>query len=185
MRVHRENEEHRAWRRAHYSAADINNKLIINLRDMSHIMRSLYEGRGSQKRILIILEETGSRITQRELTERLGIQPGSASEVIAKLESADAIKRTPSETDRRTVDIELTDTGKLLASEAREQRANRHEEMFSCLTDDEKSKLLSLLEKVNADWEERYRDVGENRGHSGHHRGEYGHHGKCTAENNE
>lgn len=156
MRGNRENENHRAWRRAHYNAAGINDKLILNLRDMSHIMRSLYEGRGSQKRILIILEEIDGSITQRELTERLGIQPGSASEVIAKLEGAGAVKRTPGKTDRRTVDIELTDEGKLLASEAREQRTCRHREMFSCLTAEEKTKLLSLLEKVNADWKERY-----------------------------
>ena len=69
----------------HYQEADIPKKLIINLRDINHVMRSLYEGKGSQKRILIVLNEVGN-ITQRELTERLGIQPGSVSEVIAKLE---------------------------------------------------------------------------------------------------
>lgn len=50
-------------------------------------MRFLYEGKGSQKRILIVLEDIGGCVTQRQLTERLGIRPGSVSEVIAKLES--------------------------------------------------------------------------------------------------
>ena len=40
-------------------------------------------------------------MTQSELTEYLGVQPGSASEVIGKLESAGLIVRTPSEKDRR------------------------------------------------------------------------------------
>lgn len=151
----------RSGRAAHYNAADRNDKLIINLRDLSHTMHALYEGRGSQRRILIVLDEIGRSVTQRELTERLGIQPGSASEVVAKLEGAGHIRRTPNEADRRTVDIALTDAGRAVAAEAREQRTRRHEQMFSCLSDGEKDQLLSLLEKLNGDWEERYRDVGE------------------------
>lgn len=143
---------------AHAQAADINDRLIIHLRDISHTMRFLYEGKGSQKRILIILNETGT-ITQQALTKRLGIQPGSASEVIAKLEHIGLIVRTPSRTDRRTVDIALTEEGKKQAREAAAQRSKRHEEMFSCLSEAEKSQLLSLLEKINADWEQRYREI--------------------------
>lgn len=145
---------------AHYHAADINDRLILNLRDISHTMRFLYEGKGSQKRVLIILSEIGV-ITQRELTERLGIKPGSASEVIAKLENAGWITRTPSETDRRTADVALTEKGKQLALEAKKQRNLRHEEMFSCLSENEKSELLFLLEKINADWEYRYQNIVE------------------------
>lgn len=136
---------------------NINNQLINHLRDLSHTMRSLYEGKGSQKRILIILDEIGGSITQQKLTERLGIQPGSASEVISKLEHTGYIRRTPNENDRRTTDLSLTDSGKAAASQARDQRIQRHEEMFSCLSDEEKNQLLSLLEKINTDWEKRYR----------------------------
>lgn len=155
----------------------IQDKLIFNLRDLSHIMRSLYEGKGSQKNILIILNEVGG-ITQRELTERLGIQPGSVSEVIAKLEDAGDITRTPSEADRRTMDIALTPKGKVSALEAAERRNRRHIEMFSCLPDDEKETLLSLLEKVNADWKIRYQEVGETHKHCGQRHGGHVHHGK-------
>ena len=85
----------------HAQEMDINKKLIINMRDLNHVMRSLYEGKASQQRILIILNEVGS-ITQRDLTMRLGIQPGSASEILSKLENAGLIQRAISETDRRT-----------------------------------------------------------------------------------
>lgn len=169
MREYGKKEEHTAWREAHYNAADMNDRLIINLRDLSHTMRFLYEGRGSQKRILIVLDECGGSITQRELTMKLGIQPGSASEVIAKLEGAGYIRRTPSAEDRRTADIGLTDAGKAAAAEAREQRMHRHEQMFSCLAKEEKQQLLSLLEKVNADWGNRYQDVREKREACGRH----------------
>lgn len=146
---------------------DINNKLIMNLRDLGHTIRFLYEGKGSQKQILMILLKAGS-ITQRELTERIGIQPGSASEVIGKLEAAGLILRTPSQSDRRTTDVELTQEGRIQAKEALRQRKKRHQEMFSCLSDEEKEELLALAEKLNADWDIRYR---EGAGAAGHHEG--------------
>ena len=166
-------------RMAHYQATDTNDKLIINLRDLGHIMRFLYEGKASQKRILIIINELET-ITQRELTEHLGIQPGSASEILSKMENSGLIIRTQNETDRRTTDVRLTDRGRELAAEALAQRQKRHEEMFSCISEEEKQDLLSLLEKIYADWRIRYCEDGhhESRGHHGdheHHR-KHGHH---------
>ena len=165
-------------RMEHYHAADINDKLIINLRDLGHIMRFLYEGKASQRRILIILNEAET-ITQRDLTERLGIQPGSASEILSKLESTGLIIRTQNEVDRRTTDVCLTDAGRKLAAEALVQRQKRHEEMFSCLSEEEKHKLLSLLEKVCMDWISRYSENGNVHGqyHNGHNNGLHGHGG--------
>lgn len=140
-----------------YDFLDENNKLIWNFRDIGHTMLHISEGKGSQKRILIILNEVGS-ITQSELTHRLGIQPGSASEVLGKLETSGFIRRTPSENDRRTTDVELTEAGKEAAAEAFRKRKERHNQMFECLSDEEKQALLSLLEKVNADWDHKYRE---------------------------
>lgn len=157
---------HHGMHMAHYHAADMNDKLIINLRDLGHMIHFLYEGKASQKRILIILNETES-ITQKDLTERLGIQPGSASEILSKLESAGLILRTQNETDRRTTDIRLTDAGREFAAEALAQRQKRHEEMFSCLSEEERKELLSLLERVCADWRTRYRGNGHVHGHGG------------------
>lgn len=158
---------------------DINKKLIINMRDLNHIMRSLYEGKASQKRILIILNEVGS-ITQRDLTERLGIKPGSASEILSKLENAGYISRTMSEADRRTANILLTEKGVQAAMEAAGQRSRRHVEMFSCLSENEKTELLVLLEKLNRNWSNRYGLMAEEcRGRHHHcgHEGGHGNHG--------
>lgn len=141
-----------------YQTLDMDNKLIWNFRDIGHFVRNLSEGKGSQKRILIILLEEGT-ITQRDLTERLGIQPGSVSETIGKLENAGLIVRTQSNDDRRTTNILLTDEGRIQATEAATQRKKRHETMFSCLTAEEKETILKLLEKVNSDWKQRYGDM--------------------------
>lgn len=154
----------------HAQEMDINKKLIINMRDLNHVMRSLYEGKASQQRILIILNEVGS-ITQRDLTMRLGIQPGSASEILSKLENAGLIQRAISETDRRTANISLTELGIQRAVEAAGQRSRRHVEMFACLSESEKEDLLALLEKVNEDWTRRYRTAAEEGGGKHHRHG--------------
>lgn len=138
-----------------YDHMDTNDRIIINLRDAGKRIKALYEGKSSQNRILIILNEAGD-ITQRRLTERLGIKPGSASEVLLKLERAGLIVRTPNEADHRTTDISLTKEGQRRGREAAERRKERHKEMFSCLSDAERETFLSLLEKVNSDWSRRY-----------------------------
>ena len=139
-----------------YIFPDRNNDLIWNLWDIGHTMRHISEGKGSQKRVLMTLQESGG-MTQRELTEILGIQPGSASEVIGKLEAVGFLVRNPSEADRRTADIRLTEAGETAAVEALARRRERHQQMFACLSEEEKETLLHLLEKINADWDSKYR----------------------------
>lgn len=134
---------------------DINGRLARYFRDIGHTMRGISEGRGSQKRILMVVQKAGA-ITQSELTERLGIQYGSASEVIGKLEAAGLITRTPSEADRRTTDIRLTAEGETAAIEAANERSQRHAQMFTFLSDAEKVTLAELLEKVSTAWERQY-----------------------------
>lgn len=140
-----------------YQALDENHKLIMNLRDLGHHIWFLSEGRAGQKRILILLLETGV-ITQRALTEKLRVQPGSVSEVIGKLEAAGLILRTPSAQDRRTTDIQLTEEGRIQAEIAAAGRKTRYQEMLSCLSLEEKTELLALTEKLVRDWSSRYRD---------------------------
>lgn len=167
MKEHTERRKLQLRQEARYQNADINGKLVMNLRDLSHTMRALSEGRGSQKRILTVLARLGGKVTQRELTEELRIRPGSLSEVVAKLEYAGYIKRLPNEEDRRTVDVMLTESGKAEAQKARSEREKRHERMFQCLTTEEKEQLLVLLEKVSDDWKVRYPNDKEETGSCG------------------
>ncbi len=113
-------------------------------------------------------------LTQRELTERLRIRPGSASELLAKLENAGWITRRENETDRRTADILLTDAGREKAAQT--VGADRREDLFSALTEEEKETLLSLLDRLRSDWDERFPGKGGPHGPHGRH-GPHGHHG--------
>ena len=157
-----------------YREASTGAKLMINFRYVSRTMRSQFEQKAGQKRILFLLNEQGT-LTQRELTEQLGVRPGSASEILSKLENAGLIARTQNESDRRTVDVSLTEAGAAAAAESAETRGRHSEEMFACLTGEEQLALLSLLEKIHADWESRYPGRRGPHGHHGHH----GPHGDC------
>lgn len=152
-------------KRVPYRELDVNDRLVDALRDLGHGLRAQYEGKASQQRILMILNSAGP-MTQRDLTEYLGIQPGSASEILAKLENGGLICRSQNEADRRTVDIRLTEEGMALAQEAVDRRHRQHEEMFSCLSEEEKETLLTLMQKLRQDWKARYR--GERGGHDRH-----------------
>lgn len=158
----------------HHRERSADERLMGSLRDLGHRMRFMHEGKGGQMRILVILKEAGG-MTQRALTEQLGIQPGSASEVLAKLENAGLITRTPNEADRRTADLALTEAGKAAVEQAAGERQKRHAEMFAGLSEEEKQTLLALLEKVRADWQERFPESG--RSHGPRHDGHGPHHG--------
>lgn len=133
---------------------DTDGKLGTLLHELHYMSRFGMESRGGQGRILKLLSEEGD-MTQRALTEKLGIQPGSASEVIGKLERAGFVTRSENAEDRRTVDVRMTEAG-------REQLGAREREkpdLLSSLSEEEKTQLLSLLEKLRNDWKERKRQT--------------------------
>lgn len=131
-----------------YGKKDIDDRILLNLRDLGQKIHSLYEGKDSQRRTLILLREAGS-VSQRELTERLSIKPASMSEVLSKLAGKGLVERTPSEIDRRTMTVSLTEEGEKRADESLAYRMEGRSEMLSCLTGAEKDALLLLLEKIN------------------------------------
>lgn len=130
-----------------YSELDRTGKLVWNFRNICHCLRKSSGGKGSQKRILTVLLKSGT-VTQTALTDYLEIRPGSASEVLSKMEAAGLIVRVENKTDHRTVNIELTKEGRKEAILAAKERDRKHQEMFSGMSEKEQEELLYLLEKV-------------------------------------
>ncbi len=167
--------------RENYDSMSLNDKLVYNLRDMAKIIRHCTEARGGQGRALLLLQEH-SVLTQRQLTEMMHIQPGSASELIRRLEDQDLIVRRPNREDARTWDVVLTAEGLKKAQQIKVDDADTVEQMFALLGDEDKALLLGLLEKLDQGWEE-YRpkhhgrrpdgtegSEGGRHHHGGHHR---------------
>ena len=138
-----------------YDNLSIDTKIIKNFRGISHTIMRNSEGKGSQSRILIILLEN-KEVSQRALTKHLGIQPGSVSEVLKKLEDNGLINRLASEDDRRTSILSLTAEGEEAAKKALSHKDQLYNEMLEILDEKDKQELLALLEKLNDDWDHKY-----------------------------
>ena len=100
----------------------------------------------TQDRIIRILDENGGTMGQKALQELLHVQPGSVSEILAKMEEKGLIERTRSEDDRRASLIRLTTDAKLSETEGG---------LFGKLSEEEKETLKSILEKMLSGEEEK------------------------------
>ena len=104
------------------------------------------DGRGmGQGRILRILSQV-EEMNQRELQEQLGVQPGSLSEILGKLEGKGLIQRSRDEQDKRKATVRLSDERRKALSDAAEKPERK--DPFAVLTDDEQATLRALLTKV-------------------------------------
>lgn len=131
-----------------YSLKDTSDKILVNLRDLGIALHTLYDGKTSQRRAIILLYNHGG-MTQRELTERLSIRPASMSEVIAKLSKKGLITREPFKGDNRTTFVSLTEEGVKAAQNSIELRTEMRRELLAPLSDEERESLLVLLERIN------------------------------------
>ncbi len=103
-----------------------------------------------QGRILALLR-LKPELSQKELSAILDMRSQSLGELLAKLERQGFISRTPSEGDRRSVDIHLTDAGK--AAGGKGEESPDADSLFACLSGDEQSALSGYLGRLIASWE--------------------------------
>lgn len=109
-----------------------------------------------QGRVLSILK-LKSEISQRELAYILEMRSQSLGELLLKLEKNGYIIRTPSESDRRVMDIKLTDAGRE-AADKNEERQQSFDKLFDCLTEDEQSNFGAYLDRLIAELENHTND---------------------------
>lgn len=106
-----------------------------------HMIRHDGPASGQQRVLQLLAEE--SELPQRELQQRLGIQPGSLSELIGKLENKGLVVQARDDQDKRRATIRLTEQGRAAIAEPDSQQ-----DPFGALTEDEQAQLKSLLRKI-------------------------------------
>ena len=147
-----------------------NSDLMFLLHKCSHFLHHKGGKRG-QFRILKILAGY-PEISQKELQDQLGIEPGSMSELVIKLEHKGLITRRKDETDKRMTKLLITDLGLELSKEI-EVRASEEDQLVAeLLTAEEQEQLKGLLLKLLKGWEETYGTQMMHRCHEGK---EHGH----------
>ena len=139
----------RGWRGGHGFEAEASDDLYTLMRACGHILYHQGGRKSGQGRILRILSHCEA-MSQRELQEVLGIQTGSLSEILAKLENAGFIERERDEADRRRSVVRLTPAGRNRAEEC--CRNGERQDMFSALDEGQREQLKKLLTILLADW---------------------------------
>ena len=88
-------------------------------------------------------------MSQKELQEHLSIKPGSASELISKLEDKGRLLRSRDASDRRRVILTLTEKGRDFVGMFRERPVDT---LFADLSESERESLAAILEKLLDRW---------------------------------
>ena len=89
-------------------------------------------------------------LCQQQIAALAGIRPQSVSEALCALESRGHVRREAGVEDKRMVLIYLTPEGEEFRRRAAIERAQRAEQLFAPLTNEEKETLAALLEKLRA-----------------------------------
>gem|GEM_PF-247799 len=123
--------------------------------------------RHGQGRALALLK-LKPEMTQRELTYLMGMSRQSIAELLRKLEGQGLVERRPSEEDRRTVLVSLTEAGRAIDQD-QDSAASSRPGLLDCLSDEEAATLAEFLgriidvleERVGGDLEHRREMVAE------------------------
>lgn len=82
------------------------------------------------------------------LAKRAGVQKSQMSRTVSALEDRGFIERQTNPDDKRSVHLQLTETGRRLVAEVLAASRERNRQMLSQLTEDERCQLMRLMEKV-------------------------------------
>jgi DNA-binding MarR family transcriptional regulator len=124
---------------------------LQNLKEFG-LMANPHQGQG---RVLALLK-LKPEISQKELSTILDIRSQSLGELLAKLERSGYITRTPSEADRRVMEIRLTDAGRIAANQSEEQMDD--DKIFGCLNEEEQAVLSGYFKRIIDELEKQFGD---------------------------
>ncbi|MCY8086441.1 MarR family transcriptional regulator [Bacillus sonorensis] len=103
-----------------------------------------------QMKVLMLLNNHG-KLKVSEIAEKMGASLPNMTGLLGRLEQADFIKRMHSETDRRTIVVELTERAKDIFRGLYKKGHEKLKKALQMLNEDEKKKVnegLSILEKA-------------------------------------
>ena len=122
-------------------------------RHKSNAMREVYRRSGcdsGEYDVLAALRRAGPphRLTPTNLARSVLVNSATMTERLTRLERRGLLKRTHSERDRRSVTVELTETGRTLIDNAAEDLVAAEAELLTSLTQKDLAQLTELLAKL-------------------------------------
>jgi DNA-binding MarR family transcriptional regulator len=128
-------------------------RIMRDLGYFGHFLHLHAGGRSGKQHMLERILDEGGTVGQRELQDTVPISSAALSEVLTKLESEGLITRTRSRSDKRQLDVSLTEEGQAEAKLCAEKRAKFEEIAFSVLSEDERTQLLEVLDRLMRHWQ--------------------------------
>lgn len=125
------------------------------LHDIGYLSYFLHQhagGRSGKPHVLTWLLKNEGHLTQRQLQSHVPTSAATLSEILSKLEANGLIVRTPLESDRRQLDIQLTEAGRERAVQMEQRKHAFETDCLSVLDENEKSQVAELLDRVVAHW---------------------------------
>lgn len=105
-----------------------------------------------QLHVLLFLKNHTS-VHMAEIAQNFHIETPTATSLLNKLVEMDLVARTADAKDRRVVHVALTTKGEEVLTEAMEQRNKKLHTMLSYVPENDKEKLLMILEQIVATME--------------------------------
>ena len=124
---------------------------VRRLRRCGHLLYHKFNLNGSQMHILLVLRD--APMTQKQLTDRLRIQPGSLSEILNKVERAGWVEKRRSMTDRRNFELMLTPAGREAADRFEKHQSEQADLLMQPFNGEQKQQLAALLDQLIEHWE--------------------------------
>lgn len=132
----------------HVPQAPVGSALLRLLRAHAQLGTALLAGIGvppPQELILLRLEEHGT-LPQGDLVRYLYRDRSTTSATLQTMERAGLITRSPSPSDRRALDVTITDAGRALCPAVRDAWAELEETAFSHLSSDGRAALVAAMD---------------------------------------
>jgi DNA-binding MarR family transcriptional regulator len=98
--------------------------------------------------VLAALYRRRDGVTMSELSRMLLVSNGNATTVVDRLESDGHVRRTPSETDRRTVFVALTPPGVTLFERLADEHEREISRLFGGLSEADLDRLTEILKRM-------------------------------------
>ncbi|MCL3882168.1 MarR family transcriptional regulator [Marivita sp. GX14005] len=101
----------------------------------------------AQLRVLQIVEERGS-VTPKALAAQMRVSQATVTALVDKLVARKLVQRVSSQSDRRQINVVMTELGGTTLSQAPDPLQQRYARAFADLADWEQAQLVASLERV-------------------------------------
>lgn len=102
------------------------------------------------EKVMLLTASHPQGVTLREFATVMQISPSSASVMVDSLVNRGLLERSQNPTDRRTINIRISEKGGKIISESRGLAAKELSKLLSLLSEEDRDKLAAIMAKLSA-----------------------------------